>query len=97
MTEEESGDRLETLAALEGWRVDGAAARVHYRGESDRYSIEYYDPSEAVLYWKVPAAESPVETAVPVTRESVPDPLRERIREDLERAGLDPSLEAASL
>lgn len=93
---EPDGD-LDALAGLEGWQVEGTAARVHYRGATDRYSIEYYDPSEAVIYWKVPPEDSPYETAVPVSRETVPVPLRERVREDLERAGLDPTIEDETL
>ena len=87
---------LDGLAAQEGWHVEGSAARVHYSGATDRYSIEYYDPSECVIYWKVPPEEAG-ETAVPVGRDTVPTPLRERIREDLERAGIDPEIEAKDL
>jgi hypothetical protein len=82
------------LDALDGWHAEGYAARVHYRGADDRYSIEFYDPSECVLYWKV---KGDGETAVPVGRETVPDPLRERIRNDLETAGIDPDIERQSL
>ena len=90
----------ETLLGLEdreGWQVEGEAARVHYRGASDRYSIEYYPAGECLLYWKVPPPEAAHETAVPVTREEVPTPLRERVREDLAVAGADPTLERKSL
>ncbi|PSP24424.1 hypothetical protein BRC61_02105 [Halobacteriales archaeon QH_10_65_19] len=96
MSEDHSSDTLAGLAEQEGWRVEGDAARVHYSGATDRYSIEYYDPSECVLYWKVPPDEAG-ETAVPVARETVPTPLRERIREDLAAAGLDPAIERRSL
>lgn len=88
---------LAALADQEGWRVDGAAARVHYRGETDRYSIEFYAPSECTLYWKVPPAESEHETAVPVARGTVPGPLRERVREDLAAAGIDPDVEGRDI
>lgn len=91
----EDSDRSAELAGLatqEGWHVEGPAARVHYSGATDRYSIEYYDPSECVLYWKVPPQEAG-ETAVPVGRDTVPAPLRERIREDLAAAGIDPAIE----
>jgi hypothetical protein len=87
----------ETLSALserEGWRIEGYAARVHYRGADDNYSIEYYEPSDCVLYWKV---KGDGETAVPVGRETVPDPLRSRIREDLGAAGVDPDVEGRQL
>jgi hypothetical protein len=87
---------LDGLAAQDGWQVEGAAARVHYSGATDRYSIEYYAPSECVLYWKVPPEEAG-ETAVPVGRETVPTPLRERIREDLATAGIDPEIEGQNL
>lgn len=90
------GSVLSALAELEGWRVEGTAARVHYRGASDRYSIEYYDPSACVLYWKVPADDEG-EMAVPVGRSTVPIPLRERVREDLEQAGIDPDVERRTL
>ena len=63
---------------------------MHYRGATDAYSIEFYAPSECVLYWKV---KGDGETAVPVGRDTVPDPLRERIRDDLVQAGLDPEIE----
>jgi hypothetical protein len=81
----------EALAALDGWQAEGFAARVHYRGADDHYSIEYYEPSDCVLYWKV---KGDGETAVPVSRERVPDPLRTRIRQDLAEAGVDPDVES---
>lgn len=90
-------DSLAELGELEGWRVDGAAARVHYSGATDRYSIEFYAPSECTLYWKVPPEADPRETAVPVGRKTVPTPLRERIREDLAAAGIDPDVERQTL
>lgn len=83
---------LNALEQLEGWRVEGDAARVHYSGATDRYSIEYYRPSKCVLYWKVPP-ESAGSTAVPVGRKTVPEPLRARVREDLATAGVDPDIE----
>ncbi|WP_435067839.1 DUF7538 family protein [Haloplanus sp. C73] len=85
---------LDALAEREGWRVEGFAARVHYQGEGDRYAIEYYEPSDCVLYWKV---KGDGETAVPVGRETVPDPLRERVQLDLDAAGIDPEIESRSL
>lgn len=88
------GDAIEGLTNQEGWQAEGEAARVHYQGGTDRYSIEYYEPSECVLYWKV----SPDgEIAVPVGRDTVPDPLRERIRQDLADADIDPALESREL
>ena len=83
-------ERLTGLAEQDGWQVEGYAARVHYRGGDDYYSIEYYAPSECVLYWKV---KGDGETAVPVGRNTVPDPLRERVRQDLAAAGVDPEVE----
>ena len=85
---------LEDLAERDGWHVEGVAARVHYDGAGDRFSVEYYAPGERVLYWRVDADG---ETAVPVDREAVPEPLRARIREDLEAAGLEPGAERRSL
>ena len=85
---------LSDLETLDGWRVEGFAARVHYHGEGDRYSVEYYGPSECVLYWRV---KGDGETAVPVARGTVPGPLRERIRQDLREAGIDPGVETRSL
>ena len=87
-------DRTAALAALDGWRTQGYAARVHYEGAGERYSVEFYAPSDCVLYWKV---KGDGETAVPVARTTVPDPLRERIREDLADAGLDPGVERRDL
>ncbi|WP_049937714.1 DUF7538 family protein [Haloplanus natans] len=87
-------DVIDALADREGWRAEGFAARVHYRGEGDRYSVEYYAPSDCVLYWKV---RGDGETAVPVGRGTVPDPLRERVRIDLDAAGVDPAVESRSL
>ena len=95
-TTTDQGEPLERLAAQEGWRVEGSAARVHYSGGTDRYSIEYYAPSGCTLYWKVPP-EDAGETAVPVGRETVPAPLRERIREDLAAAGIDPTVDERTL
>ena len=96
----DSGERAGSLADLgerEGWQIEGRAARVHYSGATDRYSIEFYAPSECILYWKVPPADSNHETAVPVGRDTVPTPLRERIREDLAAAGVDPDIERRGL
>ena len=87
-------DSIAALDALDGWHAEGYAARVHYRGEDDHYSIEFYGPSECVLYWKV---KGDGETAVPVGRDTVPEPLRARIREDLESAGIAPEVEERSL
>jgi len=81
-------DQTMALATREGWRSEGAAARVHYRGASDTYSIEYYATTDRVLYWQV--AE---DLAVPVPRAEVPTPLRERIRRDLDAVGIDPAVE----
>ena len=81
---------LSELAEREGWQVDEFAARVHYQGDGDRYSVEYYAPSDSVLYWRV---KGDGETAVPVGRDTVPDPLRARIREDLAAADIDPDVE----
>lgn len=94
--DERSETPLEKLGMLEGWQVEGSAARVHYRGGTDRYSIEYYAPSDCTLYWKVPPAEAG-ETAVPVGRDTVPEPLRERVREDLSTAGIDPEIDTRPL
>lgn len=88
------GTQVETLATLEGWKEAEFAARVHYRGADTLYSIEYYEPSECVLYWKV---KGDGETAVPVGRNTVPSPLRERIRDDLTQADIDPSVERRDL
>lgn len=85
---------LAELGDREGWRIEDFAARVHYRGGDDDYSIEYYEPSECVLYWKI---KGDGETAVPVGRTTVPDPLRERIRQDLADAGIDPDVEGQHL
>jgi hypothetical protein len=85
---------LDDLVDEEGWRVEEFAARVHYQGEGDRYSVEYYGPSDCVLYWRV---KGDGETAVPVGRETVPAPLRERIRQDLADAEIDPAVEDQSL
>ncbi|WP_134668755.1 DUF7538 family protein [Halorussus marinus] len=87
-------DEIEALAEQDGWRTEGFAARVHYGGGDDRYSIEYYAPSDCVVYWKV---KGDGETAVPVGRDTVPDPLRERIRRDLAEAGVDPAAEQRTL
>ncbi|MFB6220823.1 MAG: hypothetical protein ABEH90_05225 [Halolamina sp.] len=87
-------DSIDALADREGWNAEEFAARVHYRGDGERYSIEYYAPSDCVVYWRV---KGDGETAVPVGRGTVPDPLRARIREDLDAAGIDPSVEQRTL
>jgi len=92
----DSDDVLSALGEREGWRVEGNAARVHYSGATDRYSIEFYEPSRCTLYWKVPP-EGSDGTAVPVGRSTVPTPLRERIRADLAAAGIDPDVERRTL
>jgi len=89
-------EELTALGDQEGWQREGEAARVHYSGATDRYSIEYYAPSECVLYWKVPPEDHGA-TAVPVGRSTVPEPLRERIREDLDAAGIDAAVEGRTL
>lgn len=89
-------ERLDGLDDREGWHVEGEAARVHYQGETDQYSIEYYAPSDCVVYWKVPPADAG-DAAVPVGRDTVPTPLRERIRADLDAAGIDPEIERRTL
>jgi hypothetical protein len=81
------------LAKLEGWHSEGYAARVHYEGATERYSIEFYEPKACVLYWIVDDDS----LAVPVPRETVPHPLRERIRQDLDEVGIDPEIEDKSL
>ena len=88
------GEYVDALADEDGWQAEDYAARVHYEGADDRYSVEFYEPSECVLYWKV---KGDGKTAVPVGRGTVPGPLRERIREDLAAAGLDPAIERRGL
>lgn len=87
------GEQATALGALEGWHSEGYAARVHYEGATERYSVEYYEPTERVVYWEVRADEE----AVPVSREAVPGPLRQRVREDLSEAGVDPEVEDRTL
>jgi hypothetical protein len=86
----DAADGVAALTSQEGWQGQGYAARVHYQGAGDRYSVEYYHPSGCVLYWKVKGDD---DVAVPVGRETVPDPLRERVRLDLDEAGIDPAVE----
>lgn len=87
-------DPIAALGEQEGWQQEGYAARIHYRGAEERYSVEYYAPSNCVLYWKVRGDDT---AAVPVERSSVPKPLRKRIRGDLEQAGVDPTVEGELL
>ncbi|VTT86942.1 hypothetical protein DM2_2980 [Halorubrum sp. DM2] len=90
----------EPIAALvrqEGWRAEGAAARVHYEGAREQFAVEFYAETDRVLYWSVPTEETESGTAAPVPRERVPDPLRRRVREDLEAAGVDPATERHNL
>lgn len=96
-------DSIAALVEQEGWRAEGDAARVHYDGGGDRFAVEFYATAERVLYWTVPAAESDADataasnanaaTASPVPREQIPNPLRRRIREDLDAADVDPDVE----
>ncbi|SMO59797.1 DUF7538 family protein [Halorubrum cibi] len=109
-------DEIAALVRQEGWRAEGAAARVHYDGGGIRFAVEFYAEADAVLYWTVPesaGSEASVseggsaassgestpgaDTAAPVPRESVPDPLRRRIREDLADAGVDPAVERRTI
>lgn len=83
------GEQASGLGSLEGWHSEGYAARVHYEGATERYSVEFYEPTRRVVYWEVLDEGE----AAPVARDSVPGPLRERVREDLSRAGIDPSVE----
>lgn len=87
-------EAIETLAGLEGWQPEDYAARLHYRGETDAFSVEYYAPNDRVLYWRIREAG---EAAVPVARAAVPDPLRRRVRGDLETASVDPDVERESI
>lgn len=86
--------QVDALAEQDGWQADDYAARVHYEGAGEYYSIEFYEPSECILYWKV---KGDGQTAVPVSRNTVPDPLRSRIRQDLAAADIDPDLEGREL
>lgn len=88
------GEQTTALSTREGWRSEGYAARVHYEGGTERYSIEYYEPTERVVYWRV---DDDGDRAVPIDRQTVPDPLRRRIREDLSAAGIDPTVERESV
>ena len=87
------GELTTKLSKQEGWHSEGYAARVHYEGADDRYSVEYYEPTERVVYWRVRGDGE----AVPVGRGTVPDPLRRRIREDLSAADVDPAVERDQL
>jgi hypothetical protein len=87
------GEQTTALSKREGWHSEGYAARVHYEGATEQYSVEYYEPSRVVVYWRVRGDGE----AVPVERASVPDPLRERIRADLSAAGIDPDAERDAL
>ncbi len=89
-------DAIAALTTREGWRAEGGAARVHYAGatDDDRYAVEYYADAERVVYWRVPADGA---TATPVPRANVPDPLRRRVRRDLEAADVDPAVEERSV
>ncbi len=49
-------DAIAELVKREGWRAEGAAARVHYEGAGDRFAVEYYAPTDVVVYWSVPTA-----------------------------------------
>ncbi|WP_049909300.1 DUF7538 family protein [Halorubrum saccharovorum] len=98
-------DSIAALVGQKGWRAEGDAARVHYDGGGDRFAVEFYADAERVLYWTVPAADSDsaadsaadsdaaAATAAPVPRDRIPDPLRRRIREDLDAAGVAPDVE----
>lgn len=88
------GEQTTALSTRDGWRSEGYAARVHYEGGTERYSIEYYEPTERVVYWRV---DDDGDRAVPIGRQTVPDPLRQRIREDLSAAGIDPTVERESV
>lgn len=87
------GEHATALGTLEGWRSEGYAARVHYEGATEQYSVEFYEPTERVVYWAVRDDDE----AVPVSREDVPGPLRQRVREDLAGVGVDPGVEGRSL
>jgi hypothetical protein len=87
-------DTVDALGELDKWQTEDFAARVHYQGAGDRYSVEYYEPSECVVYWKVNADG---DVAVPVGRDTVPAPLRSRVRRDLSEAGVDPDVEGRHL
>jgi hypothetical protein len=84
-------ERIEGLAEQEGWQIEEYAARVHYRGADQQYSVEFYAPRVCVVFRKLKGGGEGV--AVPVGRETVPEPLRTRIRRDLEAAGVDPAIE----
>lgn len=87
------GEATTALGTRDGWHSEGYAARVHYEGATDQYSVEYYEPTERVIYWRVRGDGE----AVPIPRDAVPDPLRERIRADLSAVGVAPDVERASL
>ena len=89
-------DSIAALVTLDGWHAEGSAARVHYEGAGDRFAVEYYAETDAVLYWSVPDDDGTT-TAAPVERTNVPGPLRERIRRDLSAADVDPETERRSI
>ncbi len=105
-------DAIAELVKREGWRAEGAAARVHYEGAGDRFAVEYYAPTNVVIYWSVPMdaegagvgrrdadardGDAP-STATPIPRDDVPNPLRKRIRNDLSAAGVAPETERRPL
>lgn len=88
-------ERIGALGEQEAWQIEEYAARVHYRGAGEHYSIEYYAPSDCVIYWKVKGEGEGV--AVPVNRKTVPEPLRKRVRQDLEAADIDQDVERREL
>lgn len=90
-------DSIAALVRQDGWRAEGAAARVHYDGGGDRFAVEFYADTERVLYWTVPTAGDTDRPAAPVPRDRVPDPLRRRIRADLSAADVDPDAERREL
>lgn len=99
-------DSIAALVRQEGWRAEGSAARVHYDGGgNDRFAVEFYADADLVLYWTVPAdgntgesaATSSDGTAAPIPRETLPNPLRRRIREDLAAADIDPAVERRTI
>lgn len=87
-------DAIAELVQRDGWHAEGDAARVHYGGDGKQFAVEYYAASERILYWRVPEDGT---QATPVARDDVPEPLRTRIRRDLDAAGVDPEIEARAV
>jgi hypothetical protein len=95
----QEGWRAEGNAARVHYDGGGDRFAVEFYAAAERvlyWTVPAADPDAAAADPNETAGadeDATAATAAPVPREAIPDPLRRRIREDLDAAGVDPDVE----